>query len=33
MADGAVRFLSESLDFNTQQLLARIADKQVVGEF
>ncbi|WP_437206173.1 DUF1559 family PulG-like putative transporter [Planctomicrobium sp. SH664] len=33
MADGAVRFISENMDFKTYQALSGIADNNVVGEF
>jgi hypothetical protein len=33
LGDGAVRFVSENLDINTQLNLARIADGNPVGEF
>ncbi|HUQ68015.1 MAG TPA: DUF1559 domain-containing protein [Planctomycetaceae bacterium] len=33
MGDGAVRFLSENIDNNTREFLARISDGNSVGEF
>ena len=33
MADGAVRFMSENIDFDTRVNLARIHDKNVIGEW
>jgi len=33
MGDGAVRFLSENVNFNTRVNLSRIADGNVIGEF